>query len=261
MLFFDGMRVAMEMADLSYGRLAASLRELALNEQLTEASEGAAKIAATNDAWNFIDSVNRLRVLADRCPGLQKGSTLYKRFSHAIAGIKDLRNFAQHLNTGVSELALVDLPVWGTLNWITVVDASTNLVRWSTIVLGSLFASSHPVVSLAGRTSFRELEAITLRAGGHSVVLSDIPHAMELLLRSVEEGLRQTTVGAHTLRSDFLVKADVRLGVPESERSAEGLLHSHVMASDRSAHFEVDAEMEHDAIIEIRLTPVLPADG
>src|SRR5580704_16732496 len=108
MLFFDGMRVATEMADLSYGRLAASLRELALSERLAEASEGAAKLAAITDAWNFIDSVNRLGVLADRCPGLQKSSTAYKRFSHAIAGIKDLRNFAQHLNTGIPELALVD---------------------------------------------------------------------------------------------------------------------------------------------------------
>jgi hypothetical protein len=258
-LFFDSIRVTAEMADLSYGRLEAGLRRIGLADPGDKGSLGTELVAAMHDAWSLVDSLHRLRGLFDRCPGLQKSTVTYKRFRHATNGITDLRNFAQHLNTAIADVAATDSPAWGTLNWLTILDRSSRLARATTIGLGSLFESSYTLVDLAGRTSFGEIDAVTLYADSHKISLSEMPEVLALIVGSIEAGLREAVKGVPTLRSDLLLRANVTLPGPDDTDGESNTTFppGRLVTTETHVHRDVGTSISMDDVVRVRVTPQL----
>ena len=79
-LFKDGIEYSISMANLSYSRLRADLLALSQNdyswrkenkETLSKGQVNNYKISALTNAWQIIDSVNRLRELLRQAPGIK----------------------------------------------------------------------------------------------------------------------------------------------------------------------------------------------
>lgn len=60
-------------------------------------------VAAFQDGWAFVDSINRLRRLLDHMPRMPKNSPRLQVFSRATTGIETLRNAIQHLDEELAQ--------------------------------------------------------------------------------------------------------------------------------------------------------------
>ena len=67
-LYFDGMRHAVEIANLAYLRLTATLARLAQQEELQDDD---AMTSAFADSWSFVDAAHRFYCLYRRVPGFE----------------------------------------------------------------------------------------------------------------------------------------------------------------------------------------------
>src|SRR5438270_4866665 len=73
MLFFDGIRYTVEMADLAHQRLRETLYEIAQNPTVPEPNPHDFA-SAVLDAWSIVDLVYRLRGLIEQAPGIKQKS-------------------------------------------------------------------------------------------------------------------------------------------------------------------------------------------
>lgn len=119
-MFYDGMRFAIEMLDVSYRRLVAGLEAIAAEE-----AAGSHVPIVMLDAWTIVDSANRLRDLLDQTPGLKKNTPPMRVVRDALAPCDPLRNFVQHLDGGINAHADSGVPTWGSLSWLRM-DSDDN---------------------------------------------------------------------------------------------------------------------------------------
>lgn len=212
MLFLDGIRVAVEMADMAYQRLKETLGRATIENSQTDRFRLVS--ICLLDAWSIVDSINRLRNLLKQLPGFKADASSLRMFLRQTEGIWGLRNLGQHLDGRIAGLVAKGLTVWGVLTWLMLVDAQTGRFKAAALVSGSQFGSMHALPSAEGIEMHANIDHITLTVGGHEADLSMAIRAVAEYLPKLEEELVRI-FGAYEFDgheiapSDFLLVADV----------------------------------------------------
>jgi len=194
-LFKDGMQYSINMANFSYFRLRADLLALSKNnysqrkenkEMLSKEEVYACKISALTNAWQVVDSVNRLRELLRHAPGI-KHDTEYEMFFRQTENAEHLRDNIQHLNTQIRQFIQDKLPAWGNLAWASKLDESDELLLFA-FVPGELFGREDALINPVGRKITIPIGIITL-ISDKEVCLSDL---VEIQVSRIANWLQRT---------------------------------------------------------------------
>jgi hypothetical protein len=204
-LFFDGIRYSIEMAFLAYTRLQSTLLDITKSVN-TSSSPSTFFVPAILDAWSIVDSVHRLRMLISNTPGIKKKKLEFQVFEKNTAPIRDLRNFVQHLDTQTQKMLGQNLPVWGVLNWLCILDTERISGFTCTLVAGTIFKMQGlPIVNPSGKKIFVPVDFVTLTAGGNAICLSDVISNVRSLLHYLEDELKEQTKEYSRSPEDILV--------------------------------------------------------
>lgn len=165
-LFLDGIQTSVQMAQISYRRLQATLAPENSVERHVEAAL---------DAWAIVDTLNRLRVLIGATPGLRGNSSGVQLIKRALKPVEDLRHAVQHMDREISSRLANDIvPLWGYVAWL---QHDERGLRSRTLLAGLRLpsgpitvASIHP----AGRTIESPVGPIELTAAGTTISLSEL---------------------------------------------------------------------------------------
>jgi len=68
--------------------------------------------------WSFIDTVHRIREVAQVVPGLGNRTTELRVFLAATDIAEKFRHYIQHLRSDLSKVQGNTFPVWGSLSWV-----------------------------------------------------------------------------------------------------------------------------------------------
>ena len=197
-LFKDGMQYSINMANLSYFRLRADLLALSKHdyslrkenkETLSKEEVHVCKISALTNAWQVVDSVNRLRELLRHAPGTPgiKHDTEYDRFFRKTENVEHLRDNIQHLNTQILQFIQDKLPAWGNLAWASKLDESDELLLFA-LVPGEIFKRNDALINPVGRKMTIPIGIITL-ISDKEVCLSDL---VEIQVSRIANWLQKT---------------------------------------------------------------------
>jgi len=111
-LFADGVRYSLEIADVSYSRLLSSTERLSgLDRESSEMQPDI--VCAVADAWLFVDSLHRLRELVQALPGLKQKDPEVQVFLRGTRHMEDLRHTVQHYRTGIHDFVDRRAPLGG----------------------------------------------------------------------------------------------------------------------------------------------------
>ena len=205
-MFFDAIRYSIEMANISYVRLVATLE--VIGKEWRETSNHPSllfKISALHDAWSIVDSSFRLRCLIEASPHLKKKGPGIQLFLRQTQGIAQLRNVVQHLNTEIRKLIELNVPAWGVLNWVEVTDQEKMEFMSYAFIPGTVFSSSSPVVNPAGKAFDSTIDHITLNVGEHAICLSDMLRSIKKLSVKFSQALESQIDPANAAGADVLV--------------------------------------------------------
>ena len=164
-LFLDGIRMSIEMAQISYRRLQSTL---VAENSVDRAAE------ASLDAWALVDTLNRLRVLIDQLPGLRGNSPGTQLIVLALKPVETLRHAVQHMDGEIGPLSTTNLPLWGAIAWVQR-GPDDNALRSRTLLAGvRLGDMTVPVVTPAGKEIESPVGPIELTAAGITISLSSL---------------------------------------------------------------------------------------
>ena len=174
-LFVDGIRHAIEIMDLAYGRLRQTLTELALNPPTSATLPNVAPYAFL-DAWAMVDAIDRFRMLYLQMPGITFGPAMPGEVSlqEATQPFRDLRNVADHLAQRAEFVVSRDGAALGTLTWLTGFDVDPPHLWFCTLRPGTV--RMPPELSKAALTTTIDwpTDRICLSAGGYEGNLSAV---------------------------------------------------------------------------------------
>lgn len=219
LLFYDGIRYSVEMADLAHSRLRETLYEIAQSPHAPDpASHDFA--SAVLDAWSIVDLMHRLRGLIEQAPGIKQKSPSLVSFMKKTADVERLRNSVQHLNQQIHKIADLNIPVWGALSWVTLLDPELRSVWTCTLVAGTFFERSEPLINPLGKQFSPPVDLITLEASNCSVSLSDAMRSVEQVVRSLEDHLREQFKDLPNMGRDMLLCGQIVF--PQAMSGAKG---------------------------------------
>jgi hypothetical protein len=207
--FLDGIRFSVDIAELAYARLHSTLLQLALTVEKPDQDTNTLLITtAISDAWSIVDSINRLRDLLLRMPGLKR-STAYplKKFLKNTESIADLRNTVQHLDKEIAQISTKGLPVWGTLSWFTLLNPRSG--RICTIIAGKLIDGTHPVVNPIGKMITPPIDYVTLTCNELVTNLSAVISELATIMIEFQKIIKKSFGSLETSASDILVSMDI----------------------------------------------------
>ena len=194
-LFWDGIRYALSMADLAYLRLFDNLFELSRKVEQASNIENADFhiVSALSDSWSIIDSVHRLRELLQAMPGLKQNLTPLLLFRHRTKSYDDFRNAVQHLRRQIKGLVRSGEPVWGSISWIFFNPDRRDTLYSITLYGGTLYNQlSRPIINPVGRTVESPISQIRLTSYGIEVCLTDTHRHLDELTKFLEQALDQS---------------------------------------------------------------------
>ena len=73
--------------------------------------------------WSFIDTVHRIREVAQAVPGLSSKTAELRLFLDATDIAEKFRHYIQHLRSELSKVPGNTFPVWGSLSWVDPEDS------------------------------------------------------------------------------------------------------------------------------------------
>jgi hypothetical protein len=181
-LILDGVRYAVDMAEIAYGRLSAHLHAVATSP--TEPSVGDIA-SAMLDAWSIVDSAHRLRDLVANLPGLPNAP--WRRIlDQRTADVADLRDCVQHQLGEVERLASGGGQLWGYLSWVEL-QGNHPSGRWHMLAAGSDYVGdSWLFIGPAVLPFSVPPDRIRLNAFGKQIYLARVVEAAALAAGSLE---------------------------------------------------------------------------
>jgi hypothetical protein len=211
MLFLDGIRYSVEMADLAHARLQQSLCRLTADQSSSERFDHLDALSAVQDAWSMVDSLHRLRGLIRQMPGFKQNTPNMRVFRQQTDKVEDLRNAVQHLNHEIDKLVGANQTVWGSLSWFASPWPDAGMGTIGLLVAGTVFTSEgHPMVNPAGKEMHGLVDLVTLTAYGHSLNLSNAMRHVEGLIKSMEDQSKEQFADHPTAAGELLLCAQVR---------------------------------------------------
>ena len=169
-LWLDGILTSIEMTKISYRRLQSTL----VGPQSVDRAA-----VASLDAWALVDTLNRLRVLITRLPGLRSKSPGAQVIVRALKPVEDLRNAVQHMDGEIGPLSATNLPLWGAIAWVQR-GPDDDVLRSRTLLAGfwmdpmTAVRMNVPAIHPAGEKIESPVGPIKLTAAGRTVSLSDL---------------------------------------------------------------------------------------
>jgi hypothetical protein len=169
-LWLDGILTSIEMTKISYRRLQSTL----VGPQSVDRAA-----VASLDAWALVDTLNRLRVLITRLPGLRSKSPGAQVIVRALKPVEDLRNAVQHMDGEIGPLSATNLPLWGAIAWVQR-GPDDDVLRSRTLLAGfwmgpmTAVRMNAPAIHPAGEKIESPVGPIKLTAAGRTVSLSDL---------------------------------------------------------------------------------------
>jgi len=190
MLYLDGIRYSIQIADLAYSRLCESL--LRLHKRRKGLEEGELTVTITGamlDAWSIIDSIVRLRGLLGQTPNLKQNVPQLQLFKRKTETVPKLRNRVQHLNHEIEQLVAKEIPALGVISWLVVLNEPEKYLCSCSISAGTFFSRTVPFIMPVGIPLETPIDHVTLNAEV-SVNFCDIMAEVENVTRYLEILLR-----------------------------------------------------------------------
>lgn len=188
--FLEGVRFSVEMTQLSSTRLRGLLTAISLQGKYPSEVWPVPAAGAFLDAWSMVDSIHRLRELLLAMPKMKKHGSLLEIFMRASSAVEPLRNRIQHLKGDLVNPQLVQLPVWGTLGWLWIVDASLSRFISGVLTAGPDAGALRPILTPGNRDYHDQLDHITLSVGTDQIDLSEALRLIVRLARSLEKNIK-----------------------------------------------------------------------
>jgi hypothetical protein len=215
-LFLDGIRHAVEIMDVAFGRLRDGLTHLALHPPASnELPELSAH--AFLDAWSFVDAFDRFRMMYTQMPGIKFGAAKagIPPLREAMQEFRNLRNVADHLAQRTDFVLSRNGAALGELNWLTGVQLLPEVIAWHcTLRPGTLQSApptqTNPIVS----TLDWPTDSIRLSAGGYEGNLSVVRTHIAVRIRHLEAQLQrvfqQPTQAQVPILNDMFIRRPVK---------------------------------------------------
>lgn len=192
-IFLDGMRHALEVMDVGFGRLRRELTMIAL-EPPEPADLPLVGASAFLDAWAVVDAIDRFRQLYLNFPGMTSwgGSAEVRPLRDALQTFRDLRNVGDHL-VGMSDRVLAKGgAAFGELSWLTGAQLSPEVVAWHCVLRpGTLHSQPSMPTAPIETTLDWPTDYICMVAGGHRGNLSQVRTHIAGRVRHLESQLTE----------------------------------------------------------------------
>jgi len=193
-LYLDGIRYSVDMAELAARRLRTTLDEVAVRHASTQQAEDQV-VTALLDAWALIDMCHRARELAQKVSQKLPGVQVFLR---STSHVERLRHYVQHFHTRIPKIPSSWTPLWGALSWVPTHEPSTCYTIFTGNLLDGLQAPS-----IAYDThELRFASQIVLYVGPDQADLPSIATQMcklrDCLLSWIEKHPKFTRAGANT---------------------------------------------------------------
>lgn len=219
-LFLDGIRYSVRMAETAHNTLRQTLLEVTTKFHLGEKIDntGEINLHAMADAWFIIDSVFRARRLFEQMPRTKQKSPNLMSFYKHTEKVEDLRNSIQHLSSEIDNLIHINLPVWGTINWVAKLDPTSDRVYSCSLVAGTVVSGRvTPIINPVGKRIRPPIDLITLETTS-SVCISHVMDALLKVMSSIEQQVKAQTEGMQSAGSDLFMCVAFGAGV-DNEKS------------------------------------------
>ena len=116
--FLDGLKYSFKTVEYEAIKVQETIPEIEKSHfNQIENSNESEIIKLTCSVWNIIDTVNRLRDLIQQTPTLKQKTPEVRKYVKETEIVNDLRNYIQHLRSGISEIPNPSSPVWGVIGW------------------------------------------------------------------------------------------------------------------------------------------------
>lgn len=216
-LFLDGIRHAVEIMDVAYGRLRDALTHLALNppaaQELPDVS-----IHVFLDAWGFVDAVDRFRMLYLQMPGIKFGAAKdgIPTLREVTQEFRNLRNVADHLAQKADLVVSRNGAALGELTWLTGAQLQPEVIAWHcTIRPGTLRSVPPTQTDSIVSTLDWPTDSIRLSAGGYEGNLSAVRKHIAARIRHLEAQLQyvfqQPPQAQSPILNDVFVRRPVKM--------------------------------------------------
>lgn len=191
-LFIDGIRHAIEIINIAYGRLRDTLTEMALTPP-NSLKLPRSSAHAFLDAWAMIDAIDRFRTLYLQFPGMTFLPPQEERVAlkEALQPFRDLRNVADHLAQRADYVVSKDGAALGTLSWLTGFKIKPLTAWYCTLRPGTIRAQ--PKLRREALVSALDwpTDRIIIIAGGYEGNLSSVLPHIQLRVEHFEEQLKK----------------------------------------------------------------------
>jgi len=112
--------------------------------------------------WQIVDSVHRVRELAQATPGMSQGDAAVRRFLADTAVAEDFRHYVQHLRGELGKRDVDRFPVWGSVTWVSANDEAMTF----TAVTGTIPAGTEIGGAVYDRLERRWVSRVSLSIRG-----------------------------------------------------------------------------------------------
>lgn len=189
-LFIDGIRHAVEIMDLAFTRLRATLTDIATADPKTLVLP-AASAHAFLDAWAMVDAIDRFRMLCKQMPNSKPGTLPpgTETLEAVTQPFRNLRNVADHLAGRADYVVSKGGAALGTLTWFTGFKLDPPTGWMCTLRPGTIRQSPEPPPGPITMTVDWPTDHIRLTAGEHEANLSAILPHIALRVRSLERSV------------------------------------------------------------------------
>jgi hypothetical protein len=220
-LFLNGICYSVELADLATGRLRETLCEIA-RFSYSHPGFWRLNVAAFADAWAVVDSVNRLRTLVSRLPGLRQNDPQIQLLLRSIRPAEPLRNFVQHIDTEIARDPRRRQQLWGSIRW-SFTNPATGMPEGHTIVAGSMLGGMEGPGCVYDSWEKRFLQVLELQAGEHQLDIDAVQRRLTTFTPWLEQWVRTKFPGpgVHTVEYHAALVPQ-RVAAPIADRLGDG---------------------------------------
>jgi hypothetical protein len=193
-VFLDGIRHAIEVMDIGFGRLRNGLTKAALEPPLPPDLPlvGAGLFL---DAWAVVDAIDRFRQFYLRFPGMEylAPSDQIPPLSETLQNFRNLRNVGDHVVDRADAVVAKGGAALGELTWLTGAQVLPKVVAWHCNLRPGTLRSQPTIPSTPLETTLDwPTDYICLKAGGYQGNLSQVRIHIAGRVRHLESQLNKT---------------------------------------------------------------------
>ena len=210
LIVIDGLRISVDVIDLSFRRLCASLK--ALPEAAPETTEFVELAVSANlDAWTIVDHVHRFSELLHQMPMVKQNLPQFQLLYRSASDAEQMRHYIQHVRNEVDSLAASGLSVWGSLTWAMKADYDAGRKIKRSLNMGTFYVGNFAAVGKIPQSVEREVDCIEIYAGGRSFELTGVLRHIERVIRGFELDIEDQAGHLPRHGSDLLVALSANL--------------------------------------------------